>query len=172
LSGYKFGRGEVFKGDQSDLNFLREVSKKIGSKVDFILDDGSHKPEHQVKSFNYFFYNLLKDGGIYIIEDIETSYWKKGRCNGYLIKKGYKHKGSVVEIFKNLIDKLNDEFLLDKSIFKDSPIPKRVRDKIGLISFQYNSIIVIKKDETFARYEQRKYRYEKALLGILPRKYS
>lgn len=160
---YKFSRGEVFKGDQSDIKFLKEIITKIGKKIKFIIDDGSHKPEHQLKTFIFLFNNLLEDGGIYIIEDIETNYWKKGKCYGNTIKKGYKHKMSLVEIFKEMIDKLNEEFIKDKSIFKTSLIPKEIQDNIGLISFQYNSIIIIKKDAKFYPYNNREYRFKKNL---------
>lgn len=38
--------------------------------IDIIIDDGSHKLEHQLKSFEILF-PKLKEGGIYVIEDIE-----------------------------------------------------------------------------------------------------
>lgn len=38
--------------------------------LDIIIDDGSHKLEHQIKSFEILFPKLLP-GGIYIIEDVE-----------------------------------------------------------------------------------------------------
>lgn len=38
-------------------------------KFDFILDDGSHRLEDQVKSF-MLLYNYLEVGGIYLIEDV------------------------------------------------------------------------------------------------------
>ncbi len=161
--GYPFRRGEVFKGDQSDIGFLKQVIKKMGSKVEFILDDGSHKPEHQLKTFIFLFDELLKDGGVYIIEDIETNYWKKGTLYGNVIEKGYKHKDSVVEIFKDMIDKVNEKFVKDKSVFDTSVIPKHVQDKIGLISFQCNSIIIKKKDEKDEPYDGGKYYFKDAL---------
>jgi hypothetical protein len=41
---------------------------------DVIIDDGSHLSQHQLFSFDHLF-NALKDGGIYVIEDVHTSYW-------------------------------------------------------------------------------------------------
>ena len=157
-NGFMLERGEVFKGDQSDDIFLEGVIRKIGTKANLIIDDGSHKPEHQLDTFVYLFEKLLKEGGIYIIEDIETNYWKKGVCYENVIEKGYKHKGSIIEIFKEMIDKINKEFVKDKSVFGSSPIPGKVQDKIGLISFQHNSIIIIKKDAESAPFENRRYR--------------
>jgi hypothetical protein len=74
----KHSRGETYKGDQSDIGFLQDVINMIGVKVELIIDDGSHNPEHQLDTFVFLFEKLLADGGIYIIEDIETSYWEKG----------------------------------------------------------------------------------------------
>ena len=50
---FKYERGEVFKGDQSDVDFLQRVIERIGTEIDLIIDDGSHKPEHQLKTFMY-----------------------------------------------------------------------------------------------------------------------
>ena len=46
-----------------------------GQKFDVIIDDGSHIPWHQIFTLETIFDTFLKDGGVYIIEDIETSYW-------------------------------------------------------------------------------------------------
>ena len=61
-----------FKVDQGDRKQLNELMKKIG-KVDIILDDGSHCMDHMQISFGFLF-KFLKKGGIYIIEDVHTSY--------------------------------------------------------------------------------------------------
>jgi hypothetical protein len=67
-------RGRVFKGDQNNIADLDKIISQI-EKCKVIVDDGSHKPDHQIKTFYHLFANLLDDGGYYIIEDIETSYW-------------------------------------------------------------------------------------------------
>jgi SAM-dependent methyltransferase len=40
------------------------------SKFDYIIDDGSHRVEHQVKSFQVL-WDRVKPGGVYFIEDID-----------------------------------------------------------------------------------------------------
>jgi len=51
------------------------VHKCIGNKrYDFILDDGSHTLEHQIK-FLEIYLPLLKENGILIIEDIESQHY-------------------------------------------------------------------------------------------------
>lgn len=43
---------------------------------DIIIDDGSHMTADQQKSFEILYYNQLNAGGIYILEDLWTSYVK------------------------------------------------------------------------------------------------
>ena len=89
----------VFIGDQSDHKFLSSVIEKTG-KVDFILDDGSHIPYHQIATFEFLFKNGLNDGGCYLVEDCHTSYWK--RYGG-----GLRKRGSFIEYSKRIIDDIN-----------------------------------------------------------------
>ncbi len=63
---------EIRIGDQKDSAFLDEVLGEIGIP-DIIIDDGGHCRSQQVTSFNHLF-PRLNSGGLYIIEDIETSY--------------------------------------------------------------------------------------------------
>ena len=66
-------RIHVRKGSQDDADFLRSVAEEM-SEVDIIIDDGSHFSSHVIKSFETLC-PYLKSGGIYIVEDIGTSYW-------------------------------------------------------------------------------------------------
>jgi len=65
-------RKSVYIGNQSDLSFLKSVMDDTGAP-DIIIDDGSHKGKDILASWQ-FLWNFLKPGGIYIIEDISTSY--------------------------------------------------------------------------------------------------
>jgi len=155
LSKTKGDRFEILKGDQSDKIFLEKINENIKNSLDFIIDDGSHLPIHQLASFNFLFKNSLKEGGTYIIEDIETSYWKT-------MGGGYKKEKSVVEIFKNIVDDINNEFLNnDNKKIQDKisiEIPKDVRDEIGMVTFCQNAIIIKKKDSSWKDYNNRHYR--------------
>lgn len=64
-------RIKTFQGSQVDEEFLRSV---VTRSPDVIIDDGSHVPGHVVQTFNILF-PLLKSGGLYVVEDTETSYW-------------------------------------------------------------------------------------------------
>jgi len=66
-------RIRTFRGSQVDEKFLSEVVQEIGD-IHLIIDDGSHRNEHVLRTFAFLFPKLSKDG-IYVIEDTQTSYW-------------------------------------------------------------------------------------------------
>jgi hypothetical protein len=56
--------------DSTNKEKVQEFMKSLGgAKFDIIIDDGSHLDANQLKTLSNF-YPYLKDGGIYIIEDI------------------------------------------------------------------------------------------------------
>jgi hypothetical protein len=67
-------RIRTFQGSQADAAFLRRVVD-VTSALDVVIDDGSHVSEHVIASFTTLF-PYLKDGGIYVVEDTQTSYWE------------------------------------------------------------------------------------------------
>jgi len=69
-------------GSQSDTQFLRKLSDEFGL-FDIIMDDGSHLTDHVITTFNYAFLHCLAEGGIYFIEDLNTSYWENYRTSNY-----------------------------------------------------------------------------------------
>lgn len=66
-------RIKTFKGSQIDESFLKKVVHEIG-EIDIVIDDGSHINEHVIKSFEILF-PLINKNAIYVIEDLQTSYW-------------------------------------------------------------------------------------------------
>jgi hypothetical protein len=108
---------KLFYGDQSDHDFLNTIKKSLnGKKFNIIIDDGSHVPWHQLFTFEILFETLLEEDGIYIIEDIETSYWnavdKTPTIYGtyYIENAGIGKNGSLVEQIKNIPDVINRSF--------------------------------------------------------------
>lgn len=85
-------------GNQSNEHFLRKVEKEYGP-FDIIIDDGGHTMNQQIVSFKTLF-PLLKDGGIYVIEDIHTSYWYEF---GGRIRK----RRTAVGLLKELVDDMH-----------------------------------------------------------------
>ncbi|MEO5339939.1 MAG: class I SAM-dependent methyltransferase [Magnetococcus sp. MYC-9] len=102
-------RIRVITADQGDVRALR-VIKRFLPTFDIIVDDGGHYMHQQINTFEEMFPHL-NDGGIYLIEDIGTSYWKS--CGG-----GYRNPGSFIEYSKHLVDQIHarhsDELSADK----------------------------------------------------------
>lgn len=97
---------EIFSGDQSNPAFLKTITDRY--TYDIIVDDGSHVPQHQIISFKYLF-PVLKPGGLYILEDLETSYWNVPGTSlyGYPISAGgigTSAAVSAIEKLKQFID--------------------------------------------------------------------
>ena len=65
-------RIKILIGDQNDDEFLLKIKKEIPN-IDILLDDGSHITTHQIKTFNYLYENINKNG-FYAIEDLRNSY--------------------------------------------------------------------------------------------------
>lgn len=66
-------RIRTFAADQSKVEDLDAFMKAVGGvEFDIIIDDGSHRPDHQQISFSYFF-QRLKTGGLYFIEDLRSN---------------------------------------------------------------------------------------------------
>jgi len=63
----------VRQGSQDDAAFLTRMSAEHGP-FDIVIDDGSHVPAQVIASFDVLF-PLLADGGLYVIEDVQTTFW-------------------------------------------------------------------------------------------------
>jgi len=88
----------IFIGSQEDRLFLRSLKNKI-PKLDILIDDGGHTMKQQITTFEELYEHIQPDG-IYLCEDLHTSYRRK--WGG-----GYKRKGSFIEYSKNFIDYIN-----------------------------------------------------------------
>ena len=126
-------RIKIFQGSQIDRTFLDEVINKIGSP-DIIIDDGSHINSHVIETFKILF-PKLKEGGVYVIEDTETSYWPDYGGDSVNLN----NSNTTMNFFKKLVDCLNHkEFLLKeyKPTFFDLNIVS--------IHFYHNLIFIYK----------------------------
>jgi hypothetical protein len=66
-------RIKTFVADQGDASQLQEIIRSIGpEQLDIIIDDGSHRPDHQQISFATLF-PFLRPGGLYFIEDLSSN---------------------------------------------------------------------------------------------------
>jgi demethylmacrocin O-methyltransferase len=91
-------RVDVWQCDQIDCEALRRLSSEYGG-FDIVIDDGSHINEHVITTFSILF-PLLRQNGIYVVEDTQTAYWPT--WGG-----GIKNPQSSMAFFKGLADGLN-----------------------------------------------------------------
>lgn len=144
---YSDPRISVFVGDATS----EIISKKIKSfqpDFDIIIDDGSHTSADIIRAFCNYFGNI-KNGGIFIAEDLHCSYWQD-------YEGGIYHPYSSISFFKRLVDIINYEHWgVDKTTgsvldeFKEHyqvEIDDAVLSQIHSIEF-INSICVIYKKE-------------------------
>lgn len=128
-------RIHIYTGDQSDVDFLKQVSSKEGP-FNIIIDDGSHMQSHMITSFETLF-PLMSPGGIYVIEDTQTSYWPK-------------FEGSTTEMdtipssmnyFISRVHSINRSEWIKEDLQHEMP-----EDDIASISFYHNLIFIVKNE--------------------------
>lgn len=93
------------QGNQADLLVL----DKLGD-FDVIIDDGSHRTDDQIRSFKFLIHHLSA-GGLYFMEDVETSYVFD-----------YINGQTFVEYAKGLIDFVNRQQWFRRILFMDDLI--------------------------------------------------
>jgi hypothetical protein len=79
---FKTDRIDVFITNQEKPEDLRQLPKQL----DLIIDDGGHTMFQQQLTLNILFLENLKNGGIYILEDLHTSlpkYFKRYGSNAH-----------------------------------------------------------------------------------------
>ena len=100
---FQINNVDIQQGDQSNHNFLKSLIDNY-KKFDIIIDDGSHKAKHIIASFNFLFPYLNNDG-IYVIEDLQTSYFPRYGGSRINLRK----KNSSMNFIKSLTDSINYE---------------------------------------------------------------
>lgn len=122
---------KIYIGSQEDRTFLRNL-KSLIPKVDILIDDGGHTMIQQITTFEEL-YDHVKDEGVYLCEDLHTSYWDE--YGG-----GYKKEDSFIEYSKNFIDYINAWHSHNKAKLDVSNFTK-ITDSLHY----YDSVLVIEK---------------------------
>jgi hypothetical protein len=94
---YQEDRITTFLFNQNNVNNMIEVGENFG-KFDIFIDDGSHQMVHQINCLKTM-WHYINNGGIYIIEDLHTSYWPT--FGGKL------HANTTIEFLKYCVDAIN-----------------------------------------------------------------
>jgi SAM-dependent methyltransferase len=145
-----------------DLSSFQTLMNWIPSRsFDTIIDDASHYSEHVVLNFVILF-QVLKPGGIYVVEDVHASYWSAfhgGLKMSHRIED--QMKISTVEFFKVLIDVIhvhsidpNDAEIWNREVLSviDHDMMRYLSDWIKSIRFEDSMIVVIKNSEPRSRF--------------------
>ncbi len=121
----------ILIGDQEDRNFLRSVATEVPD-IDILIDDGGHTMRQQKHTFEELF-GKVKANGVYLIEDLHTSYWK--HFGG-----GVRRPGSFIEYSKDFIDRINAWHSRDENQLAVSDFTRSVHSL-----HYYDSVLVIEK---------------------------
>jgi hypothetical protein len=122
----------VYQGDQTDPGVLREIVKRHPD-LRVVIDDGSHVSAHVIASFNVLF-PLLPSGGVYAIEDLQTSYWPE--YGGQIDPDA---RGTSMDMVKRLVDGLNYEE------FRIEGYEPRYTDRHVVAVHAWHNLVVIEK---------------------------
>lgn len=132
-SALQENRIKIFHGSQADEGLLADIHNQVGP-FDIIIDDGSHLNEHVLQTFKYLF-PLLRVGGIYAAEDIQTSYWPNYGGDSINLN----NPKTSIGFFKSLVDSLNHvEF--DKISYQ----PNYYDRNIVAMHFYHNLVFIYK----------------------------
>ena len=133
----KLGAGiELHIGDATQKAF---VDSALGETCfDIIIDDGSHRSNDVIASFDILF-ERLKPGGIYVVEDLHCGYWPA--YGG-----GFRAEGSSIGWAKNLVDAINADHFESTSEPRGEELAqlRALNTEIARIAF-YDSVLVVQK---------------------------
>lgn len=122
---------EIFIGDQASRDLWKKIRDEV-PKLDILIDDGGHRMDQQIVTLEEMFHHI-KDDGVYLCEDVHTSY--RPKWGG-----GYRHPDSYIEYIKNYIDTLNAWHSTEPDKLAVTPLTRAMNS----IHF-YDSIVIIEK---------------------------
>ncbi len=140
---------KVHQGSQSNDKFINDIINQYGN-FDIIIDDGSHLTKDVIKSFHLLF-PYLNNEGLYVVEDIQTSYNHFFGGNPFDLK----YSNSHMNFFKHLTDRLNYQ-----EIANPFYISNKYDAKITNVSFYHNLVFVRKGVNNKSSKEVLKHSYE------------
>jgi len=124
----------AFRGSQTNPRLMRRIIKRFGQPA-LVIDDGSHRSPDVIRSFEILF-PLLDDGGLYVIEDVQTSYWPQWKGSLEL-----DDPTTSMAMVKRLLDGLNHEEFLDEA-YQPSYTDLHVR-----AVHCYHNLVVVEKGD-------------------------
>jgi hypothetical protein len=121
-------------GSQDDPAFLKRLTDEHGP-FDIIIDDGSHVPQHVAASF-YGLFPRLAARGLYVIEDVQTTFWPKF---GGSVLDG----GMTMKLAQSVLEFLNHaEIKVERPTMQLAAFAKEIRSLRA-----YHNMIAIEKGD-------------------------
>lgn len=127
---------KIVVGSQTDETSLHAAVGTLPN-LHLVIDDGSHVGRHQKRSFE-FLWPKLAYGGLYIVEDLHTAFWKE--YEGGIFRR---RKSSFIDYAKRLVNIQHSHY---SSRRRNRFERSYICDSIFSISF-FDSIVVIRKEK-------------------------
>lgn len=123
---------QVDIGDQADRGFWKNYLKDK-PKFDIIIEDGGHYMQQQIVTYEEL-YHHVSDDGVYLCEDLHTSYWNE-------LGGGLNNPNSFIEYSKKFIDMLHVYHIRDNNIQNEYKPFRKITNSVTY----YDSVIVLEK---------------------------
>ena len=146
---YQF-KNEKWKFIQSKDDNFAKIEAEIPKEFDVIFLDTIHKSEH-VSNIFYYYYNKLKVGGLFIIDDISWLLYTKNNEHDHFFKEINNHETfkKILNIYNSNQEKFDIHFnFCDTGAVK---IIKRKQDKLN------ESKIIYSRENTLKNYLRKLY---------------
>jgi predicted O-methyltransferase YrrM len=146
---YQF-KNEKWKFIQSKDDNFAKIEAEIPKEFDVIFLDTIHKSEH-VSNILYYYYNKLKVGGLFIIDDISWLLYTKNNEHDHFFKEINNHETfkKILNIYNSNQEKFDIHFnFCDTGAVK---IIKRKQDKLN------ESKIIYSRENTLKNYLRKLY---------------
>lgn len=128
--GMEKDRVHVVLGGQDDPEIVRQIVESMG-QPDIIIDDASHMCDLTVRAFETWF-PALKPGGMYLCEDVHTSFWFEYKGNPDPAA-----PGTTLKFFQDLTPQLSQDTL--KAEHRN-----KYAGSLEFIHF-YRNLVIVKK---------------------------
>lgn len=151
---------EIHIGDQGSEEFWEDLFRKIGP-VDVLIDDGGHTNLQQVVTTHHAI-NNIRDGGVLIVEDVHTSYFREfGNPSRY----------SFINFAFRIVDGINSRsFALRDTYRRYSSRVYSVSFFESIVAFHIDSRLCVRSSPTSNGGQSRDasdFRYQGALQSML-----
>ena len=133
---FKIDGVDIIKADQASVKDLTSICEKYKS-FDIIIDDGGHHSNQITTSLNFLF-DYLNDNGLYVIEDLQTSYFPRFGGSRFNLNR----KTTSMNFLKSITDSVNYE-QNDRPFYEN----KKFDGQVKFVHF-FQNLAIIKKGKS------------------------